>query len=159
MLDLTDLRLRLEAQLAAVAEAEAALARVHALCGSCLAPSAAVVAARSGKERVDGVGAPIVPADPSARVLGLPAAPRSAMRSCPGCGASFIKQAPAQKYCDEPCRIRRRNERALARKRARADAEWQERTAQLRQLHEQEGFTIPNGGEAGHATSEKKRAL
>jgi hypothetical protein len=152
MLDLADLRLRLEAQLAAVAEAEAALARVHALCGSCLAPSAAVVAARSGKERVDGVGA-------SARVLGLPAAPRSAMRSCPGCGASFIKQAPAQKYCDEPCRIRRRNERALARKRARADAEWQERTAQLRQLHEQEGFTIPNGGEAGHATSEKKRAL
>jgi hypothetical protein len=33
MLDLADLRTRLEAQLAAVAEAEAALARVQALCG------------------------------------------------------------------------------------------------------------------------------
>jgi hypothetical protein len=147
-LDLADLKARLEAQLAAVVEAEQAIARVHHLCGlplpvervdgACLAPSAAVVAARSGK-------APIVPADPSARVLGPTDGQQSAMRSCPGCGGSFSKQAPAQKFCHPECRVRQANKRAYQRKRARADAEWQERTAQLRQLHEREGFQVSNG--------------
>jgi hypothetical protein len=47
MLDLADLKARLEAQLAAVAEAEQAIARVHALCGLPLPV-----------ERVEGLTAP-----------------------------------------------------------------------------------------------------
>jgi hypothetical protein len=54
MLDLADLKARLEAQLAAVAEAEQAIARVHALCGLPLPV-----------ERVEGLTAPPPPADPS----------------------------------------------------------------------------------------------
>jgi hypothetical protein len=142
-LDLADLKARLEAQLAAVVEAEQAIARVHHLCGlplpvervdgACLAPSAAVVAARSGK-------APIVPADPSARVLGPTDGQQSAMRSCPGCGTQFERVAPAQRYCGEPCRIRLRNQRAYQRKRARADAAERAQTAAIVEQNRNEGY-------------------
>jgi hypothetical protein len=151
MLDLADLKARLEAQLAAVAEAEAALARVHHLCGLPLPvervdePAERVLEAVAGSQGRCGSGPD------------RDAGQQMAMRICPGCGASFIKQAPAQKYCDEPCRVRRRNERALARKRARADAAWRVQTDRLRELHEKEGF-VPNG-EAGHATREENHGL
>ena len=55
MLDLADLRTRLEAQLAAVAEAEAAIARVHALCGLSL-PARSAVEARGEAVAVSGTG-------------------------------------------------------------------------------------------------------
>jgi endogenous inhibitor of DNA gyrase (YacG/DUF329 family) len=148
MLDLADLRARLEAQLAAVAEAEQALARVHHLCGLPLPV-----------ERVDGLAGCPIPADPSERVQGSMASlgastdvvsvrsatQQLAMRSCPGCGTQFVRETPAQRFCHPECRVRQANKRAYQRKRARADAEWQERTAQLRQLHEREGFQVSNG--------------
>jgi hypothetical protein len=96
-------------------------------------------------------------ADPSERVLGPSTGQQSASKVCPGCGASFEREAPAQKYCGEDCRIKRRNERARAYKRRRQDAEWRERTAQLRQLHEREGYL--NGAEAGNATSAQNHTL
>jgi hypothetical protein len=149
MLDLAHLRTRLEAQLAAVAEAEAALAKVQALCGS---------QARAGTRRAAiAVSGPAVPGDPSERVLAAATPQHSATRTCPGCGGPFERVAPAQRYCDPGCRTKQRNERASLAKRARADAEWQERTAQLRQLHEKEGFgaqsrEMSNGkAEEGHA--------
>jgi hypothetical protein len=164
----------LEAQLAAVVEAEAALAKVHALCGSVLPVRSDQ---NSGIPKNDHL--PLERAreartelrDPPERVLGVPGSqrrrgggalrdadgPQSASKICPGCGGSFVREMPAQRYCNERCRIRLRNQRAYQAKRARADAQWRERTAQLRQLHEREGF-VPNG-EAGHAKSEEKRAL
>jgi hypothetical protein len=80
------------------------------------------------------------PADPSALVLAAPGTQQMAMRSCPGCGGSFERVAPAQKYCGEPCRIKRRNERACAyKRRRRAEAE-RAQTAAIVEQNRNEGY-------------------
>jgi hypothetical protein len=139
MLDLADLRTRLEAQLAAVVEAEAALARVQALCGLVIGPV--------GERGPNPFPGPLTPVERvgggccrSERVLGPSTGQQSAMRTCPGCGTQFTREAPAQKYCDEACRVRLRNKRAYQAKRARRDEAERQQTVAIIEQNTREGY-------------------
>jgi hypothetical protein len=109
-------------QLAAVVEAEAALARVRRAFGF---------------------------EDASGRAIAVGAAERAGgphMRSCaaPDCDTQFPVQGK-RKYCSDRCRTRTASRTYAARKAERADAEWQAQTEQLRKLHREEGYL--NGSE------------
>jgi hypothetical protein len=93
-----------------------------------------------------------VPADLPDRAQDAPTGQQSAMRSCPRCGGSFIKQAPAQKYCGEDCQVEARNARALAYKRRRQAAAERVQTAAIVEQNQREGYGNLSWGN-GHAST------
>jgi hypothetical protein len=122
---------RIAEQLAAVVEAEAALARVRRAFGF----EEASRTSRDAPGRAIPVGA-----DPAPRASGL------LRRTCaaPDCDVQFEPRGK-RRYCSDRCRSRVAGRAYTARKAERADAEWRARTEQLRQLHETEGFGSKNG--------------
>jgi hypothetical protein len=71
-------------------------------------------------------------------------APARERRICaaPDCGRKFLPKG-RQVYCSPRCRSRTN----MHRSRAREDESWRKRTAELRELHQSEGFA-PNGATA-----------
>jgi hypothetical protein len=118
-------------QLAAVVEAEAALARVRRAFG--IEDASQSVQDARGR-------AVAVSADASERAYGPSRRPCAA----PDCDVQFEAKGK-RRYCSSRCRTRTASRAYAARKAKAEDAAWRQQTEQLRQLHETEGYGSNNG--------------
>jgi hypothetical protein len=59
---------------------------------------------------------------------------------CKGCGTQFTRETPAQRFCNDRCRIRRANKQAYQRRREREAAADREQTIEIIEQNRREGY-------------------